>query len=33
MVGLVLELRRFANLGRRLLFLRHGDEQTRAARA
>ena len=33
MVGLVLELRRFANLGQRLLFLRHGDEQTRAARA
>jgi hypothetical protein len=32
MVGLVLELS-FAKLGQRLLFLRHGDEQTRAVRA
>jgi hypothetical protein len=33
MVGLVVELRLFAEVGQRLLFLRHGDEQTRAVRA
>jgi hypothetical protein len=33
MVGLVLELRVLAEVGQRLLFLRHGGEQTRAVRA